>query len=357
MILNDVIDDEHKIENSNEERYLGDMITTDGKNFKNVSARKGKGFGIVDKILSILNDVYFGPYYFQAALMLRNSLLLSSILLNSECWYHLTNTDIQSLETVDNTLHRRILESAVSTPISILHLELGTIPIRYLIKCRRLIYLQYILKQDKNTLLYKFFQAQVTDPKKGDWVPSVIQDIKDVNLNMDFDEISLMSENSYTHKVKVAIRKAAFNWLISEKNKPRPSNSPKGINLNYTQLKLQDYFLPNAMSIKQCNLLFSLRADMVNVRRNFKHSFTDMICPICHDSTQLDTQPHILQCVKLLENENLMMKNTISYSDIFSQEVHKQVKVTKLFDYFLQKRRKIEKATSVTQVTQVIRTV
>jgi hypothetical protein len=111
------------------------------------------------------------------------------------------------------------------------------------------------------------------------------------------------------------------------------------------------------MSIKQCNLLFSLLADMVNVRKNFKHSFTDMTCPVCQDPTQLDTQPHILQCVKLLENENLMTKITISYSDIFSQEVHKQVKVTKLFDYFLQKRRKIEKATSVTQVTQVIQTV
>ena len=146
--FNDVIDEDYKIEHSEEERYLGDLITSDGKNIKNIAARKAKGIGIVDKIFSTLNDVFFGPYYFQAALILRNSLLLNSILLNSESWYNLTETDIKQLETVDNMLHRRILETPMTTPISILHLELGTTPIRYLIKSRRIMFLQYILKQD-----------------------------------------------------------------------------------------------------------------------------------------------------------------------------------------------------------------
>ena len=83
-ILNDVIDDDYKIEQSDEERYLGDLITSNGKNGKNMAARKSKGIGIVDRICSILNDVFFGPYFFQTALVLRESLLLNSVLRNSE---------------------------------------------------------------------------------------------------------------------------------------------------------------------------------------------------------------------------------------------------------------------------------
>ena len=74
--------------------------------------------------------------------------------------------NIKELEHVDNVLHRRILETPVSTPISILHLELGTLLIKYLIKSRRLHYLQYILIQDKESLMYKVFERRLGSSDK-----------------------------------------------------------------------------------------------------------------------------------------------------------------------------------------------
>ena len=58
----DAFDGDHQIEDSDEEKYLGDLLTSDGSNEKNIKARKAKGFGIVDKIDSMLNDIYFGPF-------------------------------------------------------------------------------------------------------------------------------------------------------------------------------------------------------------------------------------------------------------------------------------------------------
>ena len=83
------------VENSEEEKYLGDILTTDGKNGKNIQARAGKGKGIIKQILSMLDDICFGHFYFEVAVMLRTSLFLNSILLNSEAWYSLTTKDIQ----------------------------------------------------------------------------------------------------------------------------------------------------------------------------------------------------------------------------------------------------------------------
>ena len=301
-ILHDEVDEEYKIEHSDEERYLGDLITSNGKNTNNMTARKAKGVGIVEKITSILNDVFFGPYFYQAALNLRMSLLLSSILLNSESWYNMTENDLKQLESVDNMLHRRILESPLSTPISILHLELGTLPIRYLIKCRRLLFLQYILKENKDSLLYKFFEAQSKHPQKGDWVLQINEDLKEVELNLTFSEIKCMSVFSFNTRVRKAIMKSAFKYLIAQKNRP----GSKGSIIKYDELKIRSYFLPNTMTIKQCNLLFSLRARMVSVRCNYKNSYNDLTCQNCQDQSQLDTHIHLLSC-----KENLVVKTIL----------------------------------------------
>ena len=139
----------------------------------------------------------------------------------------------------------------------------------------RLLFLQYLLKHEKDSLMYKFFEAQSQWPQKGDWISMVKKDVNEIELNLTFDEISVMSDYSYNTKVKNAIRKTAFNWLITEKNKPSSNGgTSKGSELSYTKLKLQDYFLPNSMTIKQCNLLFSLRAQMIPVRCNYSLLFS-----------------------------------------------------------------------------------
>ena len=50
---------------------------------------KGKGI-----VLEVLEDISFGKLYFQVAIIFRNSLLVSSILCNSEVWFNITNTQL-----------------------------------------------------------------------------------------------------------------------------------------------------------------------------------------------------------------------------------------------------------------------
>ena len=74
-----------------DQMYLGDIIAADGSHKKNVQARKNKGVGIINKIMQIMQSMFFGKYYFEVALLLRSSLLLSSLLLNSEAWVNLSD--------------------------------------------------------------------------------------------------------------------------------------------------------------------------------------------------------------------------------------------------------------------------
>ena len=113
--------------------------------------------------MSILEEVYFGKFHFKVAMLLRESLFLNSILLNSEVWYNLSVNNIESLEKLDNILLRSVFEVGQSVSTAFLHLELGTIPLRFIIKMRRILFLQYVLKEEETSLLSQFLHAQMLD--------------------------------------------------------------------------------------------------------------------------------------------------------------------------------------------------
>ena len=63
------------------ERYLGDVISANGQNLKNIKARIAKGKGIVNKIVTMIDGFHFGKQYFEVGI---NSLLVSNMLFISE---------------------------------------------------------------------------------------------------------------------------------------------------------------------------------------------------------------------------------------------------------------------------------
>ena len=86
--------------------YLGDIISSDGKNKKNIESRVAKGLGIVSNIMDMLKTVSFGVHYFEMAATYRESMLVNGILTNCESWYGLTQTEVDQLEDVDKLLLR-----------------------------------------------------------------------------------------------------------------------------------------------------------------------------------------------------------------------------------------------------------
>ena len=208
---------EKELEEKTEEKYLGDIISNDGRNLKNIKSRIEKGKGIVSKIMSILDAFPFGSLHFEIGLLLRDSLLTSSMLSNSEAWYNITMNEMNLLETVDEIFLRRLLNAPKSTPKEMLYLELGCLPYRYLIQKRRLIFMSYIIQQDENSMIYRFFQAQKKDGTPKDWVTTVRKDLEKLNIDMNFDKIKLLRRS---HLKKIECQKLemkAMNDLEEKK--------------------------------------------------------------------------------------------------------------------------------------------
>ena len=277
-----------------QERYLGDIISNDGENTKNITARKNRGTGVVNEVISILEEICFGKHHFIVAMVLRNALLISSLLTNAEAWYNLSNTEIIELEKVDESLMRKILQCPVSTPKEMLYLELGSSPIRNIIKSRRLNFLHYILHEDKTSLIYNFLQAQLSEPTRQDWGESVQKDIEDFELNLTLNQIEKMYQPKFHNLVKKKEQIHTLKYLNSVKAK-----HSKVLHISHSALEMADYLKPNGITNTEARFLFSIRCRMLDVRVNYEGQHSDTLCPLCAEEE--DSQHHLLVCQVLGE--------------------------------------------------------
>ena len=117
-------------------------------------------------------------------------------------------------------------------------LELGLIPILYIIKMKRLNYFHHLLNTDNNSIARKVLFEQMKKPYKSDWISTLQEDLNEFQLNMTFDQISSASKNHWKKTVKKACLDTAFKFLMSQKSK-----QSKGKEIEYSSLQMQNYLM------------------------------------------------------------------------------------------------------------------
>ena len=80
---------------------------------------------------------------------------------------------------------RKIFNTEKGCSIYQLYFESGHIPARFQTKRMKLIFYEYILKQEETFLVFKFLMAQKIEPRKGDWYSDIktILNIKKIKAN------------------------------------------------------------------------------------------------------------------------------------------------------------------------------
>ena len=151
---------EEEMKKSQAETYLGDVISEDGKLDATIKARKVKAFSYLSEIRALLSDMPFGKQRLEIGLLLRDAMFVNGVLCNSEVWHSISKKHIEDLEIIDHQLMRHIIGAHAKTPIEFMYLETGTIPLKYIISCRRMLYLQKILQMEDQELVKRIYLAQ-----------------------------------------------------------------------------------------------------------------------------------------------------------------------------------------------------
>ena len=213
----------------------------------------------------------------EIGLELRQAMLLNGMLYNSEVWHSITENEIKMLEKVDEHLLRSLVKGHSKTPLEFLFLEAGATPLRFLISCRRILYLQNILKRPQHELIRRVYDAQKADTLPGDFYQLVQDDFALLGKQFSDQHIKQSSKESFKKEIKVLTRKSAFQYL-----KSLQAGHSKVRDIVYNKFETQTYMKSPLFMDEEVNLLHELRSRAVPVKCNLNSMYTNnLLCPLC----------------------------------------------------------------------------
>ena len=284
---------EEQMKNSQQEKYLGDIISEKGTVQATIESRISKAWSYVSEISAIINEFPFGNKKIQVGLMLREAMFLNGVLHSSEVWSGATKAQITQIEVIDNHLLRKILSAHAKTPVEFLYLETGALPVRSVIASRRLNYLKHLHSRSEHELIRRVFEAQRNDPQAGDWWNLVCSDMEEFKIN----------EETLKAQGKLYIKERVYDETF-KKLKEKQVQHKKVEHIVYSKYETQTYLKSNELTHAEASLLVRLRSQTVcQIKNNFKSYYgSDSLCPLC--KVAQDTQEHCMECPKLTSSAN-----------------------------------------------------
>ena len=255
------------MKSADKEKYIGDVISSNGSNDANISRRKSLGMAALSQIFAILNEISLGYHYIEIGLVLRESILISKLLLSAESWHNLFQYQINKLDEIDKIFYRKLLNSHSKTSVEFYYSETGTIPLKVKISMRRLLYWWHILSVSKTEMIFKVYKAQKLSPVLGDWVLLLDKDKELFQIKISDEEVAKISRERFKNIVKNKAKEITIEYLENLKKKKSKSKQ-----LDIGDLTTSPYLMDSRLNKEERELLFKLRSRTVYVKENFLSS-------------------------------------------------------------------------------------
>ena len=243
-----------------EKKYLGDVIAKNGKNTSNIKERTNRGQGTINKLVTTLNERSYGRHQFKAAMLMRGAMLVGGMLNNAEFWINITQKDLENLKAPDIILLKKILSTKGSPSKCFIQLELGIIPIRFILKQKRLNFLHYILNEDKNSMISQVFFEMKKDRRMGNFISLIEKDKLDLEITKSYNEIEEMTKISWKKYVKEKVTNGAFKYLVEEN-----VTIDKTKHITFSDLKMGQY-LTNNKKTSVTKIIFHTRSKTLEIK-------------------------------------------------------------------------------------------
>ena len=106
----------------------------------------------------------------------------------------MTEKHISVLEDCDKYLMRSLFNAEMGTPIESLFIETSTIPLRFVLKGRQIMYYWTLLRKSESEMVKRVFLALQKFSTKNDWYQQVRAEMSACGINHSDDEIKSMSK-------------------------------------------------------------------------------------------------------------------------------------------------------------------
>ena len=312
---------EEKIKKCTSYKYLGDIITKDGKNKENIADRKRKSVGNTISINTIASNEILNGIETPVLLELHEKITIPSLLNNAEAW-DMTISDFKDLEQIEIGSLKHLFNLPTRTPTPAIVFVFGTLYTDVRLKKKQLIFLHRILSRDINHWTYQALQT-LKNLNLG-WYKEIQNTLKSYELPENFDTIKNIPTAVWKAKVATAVEKANRQKLIDNCHKKEgdmivPKTKTQSIvkhleGTNYIRAPINEIL---SLSKIDCKSLIISRFGMLECGVNFKGT-SNVECLTCK---VIDNEEHRLNhCIRFRETNFCDDVEKIPFKNIYSND-------------------------------------
>ena len=312
------------ITNTTTYKYLGDIITNDGKNKSNIEARFNRTQGIIRQINTTAGSEIMRKIETKTILQLYETCVIPSFLNNSESWT-LSTSDENELDKLGIRILKRLFNLPEKTPSPAIIHSFGTLYITQQIDQMKFMYLHTILQRENDHWTKKMIY-HLRNLNLG-WSKDIIKKLEEYNLEQNWEKIKTFTKQSWKSYVKTAVQNKNKQKLMDHCIEQTPHGDKvktktayiydKLKNSAYTCEPLSELISSNKTETK--TILLS-RCGMLMCGINFKAT-TPAVCMECQ---VIDNEDHRLNHCPKWQDINFVNENVkVDFLDVFSDDNQK----------------------------------
>ncbi len=193
-----------RFEEVKEHKLLGTWLDKSGRFEINIVKRKQKLRYMISSTRLIANTRTMGKLAMNARLKIMEAVLIQAFLYNSEAFSTLTNKEVTSLESIQATMLRDLLEVPSSTPYLPLLLETGMWTMEGRVDYRKMMLYHHIIHSPDERILKKMILVQKEMNRCGTWYHTITMILRKYQLeNVD---INVIKKSTWKKMVKSRIQ-------------------------------------------------------------------------------------------------------------------------------------------------------
>ena len=313
---------ETTIDNCDEYKYLGDIITSDGKNQKNIEARKLKLLNSTIHITSIGSNEVLRGIQASTLITLHETMNIPKLLINAETWI-LSKGNTKELNRIEVQCLKRLFSLPCTTPTAAVIFSFGMLFTSVSIDKKQLLYLHKILQRQHDhwtlRLLYELEKLDIG------WTSQIKGKLKEYGLEESFVRIKSKSRPMWRKEVESSIEKINKKKLLDEcyetklgekRAKTKTTFVLKRVNTeNYERRAMEPIHKLNRYEAK---MLILSRFHMLECGKNFKGTLPE-ICPTC--SVTDDEQHRLNHCTRFERTNLCNSDEKLNFDDVYESDV------------------------------------
>ena len=292
------------IEETTTYRYLGDVISSDGKNIKNIESRKIKTYTTTISINSIASTEVLRQMETSVLLQLHEKITIPGLLANSESW-SLSKTEYAEIEKIEYQALRNLFDLPLHIPIPALIFTFGTLFTQLRIEKQRLNYLHRILNRPSSHWTTQAFYI-LYEENLG-WAKTIKQTLLNLDLPTELSEIKNKRPTEWKNIVNAKIEVKNKARLIDDCYKMTDGQRVKKTKTMHIVEQLTDIHYTRtpspelqALTKQETKTILISRFRMLECGVNYKGSM-NVVCVTCR---KRDDEDHRMNHCKRFRSTN-----------------------------------------------------